>query len=43
MDEQLVGEAVLVVAGHGINKRRPRLVAVCDAAERIMGKLCDAG
>ena len=43
VNEQLVGEAVLVVAGHGVNKRRPRLITVCDAAERIMGKLGDAG
>ena len=43
VDHELVGEAVFVVAGHGINKRRPRLVAACDAAERIMGKLGDAG
>lgn len=43
MDKQLVCERIFVVAGHGVNKRCPRLVTVCDAAERIMGKLGDAG
>ena len=43
VDEHLVSEVVFVVAGHGANKRCPRLIAVCDTCERIMGKLGNAG
>ena len=43
MDEQLVSEAVLVVARHGAKQSRPFVVAVRAAAERVMCERGDAG
>lgn len=43
VDEHLVGEIILVVAGHGAEKRCPRFVAIRDAAERVIGKRRYAG
>ena len=38
VDHKLVGKAVLVVAGHGVEQPRPFGVAVSYAAERVIGK-----
>ena len=43
VNEHLVGEIILVVAGHGAEKRCPRFVAIRDAAERVIGKRRYAG
>lgn len=37
VNQDLVGEVVLVVAGHGTQKRSPRFIAVRCTAERVMG------
>lgn len=43
VNEYLVGEAVFVVARHGAEKRRPRLIAAGHAAERLVDEIDGGG